>query len=84
MKNALVSLRLTLRVLWKYPIFTLVTVVIVAIGVGANTAVFALIEEILLKPAPGFLAPELRDGISPRSSSSNPPPDDCAEGKHSG
>ena len=56
MKTPVDTIRYTLRVLWKHPAFTFVTVLIVAIGVGANTAVFALIEEVLLNGQPFTIA----------------------------
>lgn len=42
----------TLRRLTRTPLFTAVTLITLAIGVGANTAIFSVIEGILLKPLP--------------------------------
>jgi predicted permease len=44
------QLRLVLRRLRRAPMFTAVTLVTIAVGVGANTAVFSVLEGVLLKP----------------------------------
>jgi hypothetical protein len=45
-------LRQVLRRLVQLPMFTTVAVLLLAIGIGANTAIFSVIEGILLKPLP--------------------------------
>jgi len=51
------TLRIALRQLWKAPGFTLTVVLTLALGIGAATAIFSLIEGILLRPLP-FSEPE--------------------------
>src|SRR5579864_9300141 len=46
------NLTFTFRVLRKAPGFTLSVVLILALGIGATTAIFSLVEGILLKPLP--------------------------------
>jgi predicted permease len=52
-------LRQILRRLKRAPMFTIVTLVTLAVGVGANTAVFSVLDGILLKPLPYPRAEEL-------------------------
>src|SRR5262245_58163503 len=48
-----------LRRLMRTPLFTAITVLTLAIGIGANTAIFSVVEGILLRPLPFHLPDEL-------------------------
>jgi len=46
------QLRQVLRRLGRAPMFTAITLITLAIGVGANTVIFSVVEGVLLKPLP--------------------------------
>jgi putative ABC transport system permease protein len=59
------SLRHTIRVLLKSPGFTITAVLILGLGIGANTAIFSLINTALLKPLPYPHADQLVEVFQP-------------------
>jgi predicted permease len=73
LESLLRDIRFALRALWRTPGFTAVAIVVMALGIGANVALFTVVRGVILKPLP-FQDPQrlvmlyesgLRDGDAP-------------------
>jgi len=57
MQTLVQDVRFAARVLWRTPGFAAVVVAVLALGIGANSAIFSLVDAVLLRPLP-FAHPE--------------------------
>jgi putative ABC transport system permease protein len=60
-RNLLADLRFAFRQLRKQPLFTLSATLTLALGIGANTAIFTVVQSVLLAPLPFADASQLAD-----------------------
>jgi len=52
MRNLAADLRFALRTFRKSPVFVVVALLSLALGIGANTAIFTLIDQLMLRLLP--------------------------------
>ncbi len=60
-ENIVRDIRYGLRMLRRSPVFTAVAILSLALGIGANSAIFSLIDTLLLRPLPVSHPKELRN-----------------------
>jgi hypothetical protein len=48
----MINLKLALRTLFKSPFVTVIAIISIALGIGANTAIFSIFDQVLLRALP--------------------------------
>src|SRR5258706_15025090 len=66
------DLRYTARMIWKAPAFTAAVVLTVALGIGANTAIFSFVYAVMLRPLP-FKEPQRLMQVAEKNDTLNLP-----------
>jgi predicted permease len=63
------DLRYAVRLFWRTPVFTVVAVLSLGMGIGGNAAMFSLVDKLLVQPLPYFQPDRLArvTGIFPRA-----------------
>ena len=51
------DLRYAVRGLWSHPAFAVVAILVIGLGIGANTAIFSWMRMVVLNPLPGAADP---------------------------
>ena len=74
-EDVLQDLRYGLRVLTKYPAFAIVTVLTLALGVGACTAIFSVVNAVLIRSLPYGNAERLVNVFTPNPHMGDVPPE---------
>ena len=60
-------MRLAFRTLFRTPFVTVVAIVSLALGIGANAAIFSIFNQVLLRPLPVERPPGARQSREPRA-----------------
>jgi predicted permease len=70
------NLRLALRTLFKSPFVTLVAILSLSLGIGANSAIFSLFDQMLLRPLP---VPRPQELVNLKSPGPKPGSQSCSQ-----